>query len=95
MWHQSLSRDALRRDVTILRHPGRQFVLVENGIINALFFLLSTCRSINMIHELLLALSGYPGTIFTWNKRTGLQVKLKNEAIIVICHDASDLRLTS
>ncbi|KAM9317970.1 gamma-tubulin complex component 4 [Pholidichthys leucotaenia] len=27
-----------------------------------------------MIHELLLALSGYPGTIFTWNKRTGLQV---------------------
>ncbi|XP_029310447.1 gamma-tubulin complex component 4 [Cottoperca gobio] len=28
----------------------------------------------NMIHELLLALSGYPGTIFTWNKRTGLQV---------------------
>uniref|UniRef100_A0A7N6C177 Gamma-tubulin complex component n=1 Tax=Anabas testudineus TaxID=64144 RepID=A0A7N6C177_ANATE len=28
-----------------------------------------------MIHELLLALSGYPGTIFTWNKRTGLQVK--------------------
>lgn len=31
-----------------------------------------------MIHELLLALSGYPGTIFTWNKRTGLQVKLKD-----------------
>lgn len=30
-----------------------------------------------MIHELLLALSGYPGTIFTWNKRTGLQVKQK------------------
>uniref|UniRef100_A0A8C2YYK4 Gamma-tubulin complex component n=1 Tax=Cyclopterus lumpus TaxID=8103 RepID=A0A8C2YYK4_CYCLU len=30
--------------------------------------------NINMIHELLLALSGYPGTIFTWNKRTGLQV---------------------
>uniref|UniRef100_A0A3B4A9G3 Gamma-tubulin complex component n=1 Tax=Periophthalmus magnuspinnatus TaxID=409849 RepID=A0A3B4A9G3_9GOBI len=28
-----------------------------------------------MIHELLLALSGYPGTIFTWNKRTGLQVR--------------------
>lgn len=28
-----------------------------------------------MIHELLLALSGYPGTIFTCNKRTGLQVK--------------------
>lgn len=28
-----------------------------------------------MIHELLLALSGYPGTIFTWNKRAGLQVK--------------------
>ncbi|XP_038605873.1 gamma-tubulin complex component 4 [Tachyglossus aculeatus] len=27
-----------------------------------------------MIHELLLALSGYPGAIFTWNKRTGLQV---------------------
>uniref|UniRef100_A0A665VWU3 Gamma-tubulin complex component n=1 Tax=Echeneis naucrates TaxID=173247 RepID=A0A665VWU3_ECHNA len=27
-----------------------------------------------MIHELLLALSGYPGTIFTWNKRVGLQV---------------------
>ncbi|KAK1160807.1 gamma-tubulin complex component 4 [Acipenser oxyrinchus oxyrinchus] len=27
-----------------------------------------------MIHELLLALSGYPGTIFTCNKRTGLQV---------------------
>ncbi|XP_077420800.1 gamma-tubulin complex component 4 [Vanacampus margaritifer] len=27
-----------------------------------------------MIHELLLALSGYPGTIFTWNKRTGLQL---------------------
>ncbi|XP_055010891.1 gamma-tubulin complex component 4 [Boleophthalmus pectinirostris] len=27
-----------------------------------------------MIHELLLALSGFPGTIFTWNKRTGLQV---------------------
>ncbi|XP_063305026.1 gamma-tubulin complex component 4 isoform X1 [Pelobates fuscus] len=27
-----------------------------------------------MIHELLLALSGYPGSIFTWNKRTGLQV---------------------
>lgn len=31
-----------------------------------------------MIHELLLALSGYPGTIFTWNKRTGLQVKQKH-----------------
>lgn len=30
---------------------------------------------LKMIHELLLALSGYPGTIFTWNKRTGLQVK--------------------
>uniref|UniRef100_W5LFC0 Gamma-tubulin complex component n=1 Tax=Astyanax mexicanus TaxID=7994 RepID=W5LFC0_ASTMX len=27
-----------------------------------------------MIHELLLALSGYPGTVFTWNKRNGLQV---------------------
>ncbi|XP_028823874.1 LOW QUALITY PROTEIN: gamma-tubulin complex component 4 [Denticeps clupeoides] len=27
-----------------------------------------------MIHELLLALSGYPGTIFSWNRRTGLQV---------------------
>uniref|UniRef100_A0A8C6TNN1 Gamma-tubulin complex component n=1 Tax=Neogobius melanostomus TaxID=47308 RepID=A0A8C6TNN1_9GOBI len=27
-----------------------------------------------MIHELLLALSGFPGTIFTWNKRNGLQV---------------------
>ncbi|TSK20031.1 Gamma-tubulin complex component 4 [Bagarius yarrelli] len=27
-----------------------------------------------MIHELLLALSGYPGTIITWNKRNGLQV---------------------
>ncbi|XP_037600747.1 gamma-tubulin complex component 4 isoform X2 [Cebus imitator] len=27
-----------------------------------------------MIHELLLALSGYPGSIFTWNKRSGLQV---------------------
>uniref|UniRef100_A0A8C4M1B7 Gamma-tubulin complex component n=1 Tax=Equus asinus asinus TaxID=83772 RepID=A0A8C4M1B7_EQUAS len=27
-----------------------------------------------MIHELLLALSGYPGSIFTWNKRNGLQV---------------------
>ncbi|KAM3925552.1 gamma-tubulin complex component 4 [Leptodactylus fuscus] len=27
-----------------------------------------------MIHELLLTLSGYPGSIFTWNKRTGLQV---------------------
>ncbi|XP_052416768.1 gamma-tubulin complex component 4-like isoform X3 [Carassius gibelio] len=27
-----------------------------------------------MIQELLLALSGYPGTIFTWNKRNGLQV---------------------
>ncbi|XP_054627810.1 gamma-tubulin complex component 4 [Dunckerocampus dactyliophorus] len=27
-----------------------------------------------MIHELLLALSGYPGAIFTCNKRTGLQV---------------------
>ncbi|MEE6503321.1 hypothetical protein FKM82_004799 [Ascaphus truei] len=27
-----------------------------------------------MIHELLLVLSGYPGSIFTWNKRTGLQV---------------------
>ncbi|XP_061886467.1 gamma-tubulin complex component 4 [Entelurus aequoreus] len=27
-----------------------------------------------MIHELLLALSGFPGTIFTYNKRTGLQV---------------------
>uniref|UniRef100_A0A8C5G7K0 Gamma-tubulin complex component n=1 Tax=Gouania willdenowi TaxID=441366 RepID=A0A8C5G7K0_GOUWI len=27
-----------------------------------------------MIHELLLALSGFPGTIFTWNKRAGLQV---------------------
>ncbi|XP_017712947.1 gamma-tubulin complex component 4 isoform X9 [Rhinopithecus roxellana] len=26
-----------------------------------------------MIHELLLALSGYPGSIFTWNKRSGLQ----------------------
>uniref|UniRef100_A0A4W3HPF0 Gamma-tubulin complex component n=1 Tax=Callorhinchus milii TaxID=7868 RepID=A0A4W3HPF0_CALMI len=27
-----------------------------------------------MIHELLLALSGYPGSVFTWNKRSGLQV---------------------
>lgn len=27
-----------------------------------------------MIHELLLALSGFPGAIFTWNKKTGLQV---------------------
>ncbi|XP_061594576.1 gamma-tubulin complex component 4 [Cololabis saira] len=27
-----------------------------------------------MIHELLLALSGYPGAIFTWSKATGLQV---------------------
>ncbi|XP_067871650.1 gamma-tubulin complex component 4 isoform X3 [Heterodontus francisci] len=27
-----------------------------------------------MIHELLLALSGYPGSIFIWNKRSGLQV---------------------
>uniref|UniRef100_A0A8C2LFF0 Gamma-tubulin complex component n=1 Tax=Cricetulus griseus TaxID=10029 RepID=A0A8C2LFF0_CRIGR len=27
-----------------------------------------------MIHELLLALSGYPGSIFTWNKWSGLQV---------------------
>lgn len=27
-----------------------------------------------MIHELLLPLSGYPGSIFTWNKRSGLQV---------------------
>ncbi|XP_072348857.1 gamma-tubulin complex component 4 isoform X8 [Scyliorhinus torazame] len=27
-----------------------------------------------MIHELLLALSGYPGSIFGWNKRSGLQV---------------------
>ncbi|XP_078539445.1 gamma-tubulin complex component 4 [Lissotriton helveticus] len=27
-----------------------------------------------MIHELLMALSGYRGSIFTWNKRTGLQV---------------------
>lgn len=27
-----------------------------------------------MIHELLLALTGYPGSIFTWNKRNGLQV---------------------
>lgn len=26
-----------------------------------------------MIHELLLALSGFPGAIFTWNKKTGLQ----------------------
>lgn len=34
-----------------------------------------------MIHELLLALSGYPGTIFTWNKRTGLQVKLRSFVI--------------
>lgn len=29
---------------------------------------------VGMIHELLLALSGYPGSIFTWNKRSGLQV---------------------
>ncbi|KAM6058610.1 gamma-tubulin complex component 4 isoform 2-T3 [Chlamydotis macqueenii] len=27
-----------------------------------------------MIHELLLALSGYPGGVFTWSKRGGLQV---------------------
>ncbi|XP_043933472.1 gamma-tubulin complex component 4 isoform X2 [Protopterus annectens] len=27
-----------------------------------------------MIHELLLALSGYPGSVFVWNKRNGLQV---------------------
>ncbi|XP_043379247.1 gamma-tubulin complex component 4 isoform X3 [Chelonia mydas] len=27
-----------------------------------------------MIHELLLALSGYPGAAFTWSKRSGLQV---------------------
>lgn len=31
-----------------------------------------------MIHELLLALSGYPGAIFTWNKGTGLQVTEAN-----------------
>lgn len=30
--------------------------------------------TVGMIHELLLALSGYPGSIFTWNKRSGLQV---------------------
>lgn len=30
--------------------------------------------AVGMIHELLLALSGYPGSIFTWNKRSGLQV---------------------
>jgi len=29
--------------------------------------------AVGMIHELLLALSGYPGSIFTWNKRSGLQ----------------------
>lgn len=29
---------------------------------------------LGMIHELLLALSGYPGSIFAWNKRSGLQV---------------------
>lgn len=28
-----------------------------------------------MIHELLLALSGYPGAAFTWSKRGGLQVR--------------------
>lgn len=33
-----------------------------------------------MIHELLLALSGYPGSIFTWNKRSGLQVRRPGEA---------------
>jgi hypothetical protein len=32
-----------------------------------------------MIHELLLALSGYPGSIFTWNKRSGLQVRSGSE----------------
>lgn len=32
-----------------------------------------------MIHELLLALSGYPGSIFTWNKRSGLQVRSDSE----------------
>lgn len=32
------------------------------------------CGGVIMIHELLLALSGYPGSIFTWNKRSGLQV---------------------
>lgn len=31
--------------------------------------------AVGMIHELLLALSGYPGSIFTWNKRSGLQVR--------------------
>uniref|UniRef100_A0A8C6TVK9 Gamma-tubulin complex component n=1 Tax=Neogobius melanostomus TaxID=47308 RepID=A0A8C6TVK9_9GOBI len=35
---------------------------------------LSTGNIVRMIHELLLALSGFPGTIFTWNKRNGLQV---------------------
>lgn len=33
-----------------------------------------------MIHELLLALSGYPGSIFTWNKRSGLQVRRASQA---------------
>lgn len=36
-----------------------------------------------MIHELLLALSGFPGAIFTWNKKTGLQVKRKHETALV------------
>lgn len=44
-----------------------------------------------MIHELLLALSGYPGTIFTWNKRTGLQVKEKDS--LPTRYDASILTL--
>lgn len=35
--------------------------------------------ALGMIHELLLALSGYPGSIFTWNKRSGLQVQPSSE----------------
>lgn len=47
-----------------------------------------------MIHELLLALSGYPGTIFTWNKRTGLQVKQTFSATVTPAFNIILLNLT-
>lgn len=69
-----VSRVTLRHDVCSLRQLRRQYVLILKWLQSSLQWSINWNK---MIHELLLALSGYPGTIFTWNKRTGLQVKQK------------------
>lgn len=59
----ALVENAASASVVLWRGPGGG----GNGYRNSR-------SAVGMIHELLLALSGYPGSIFTWNKRSGLQV---------------------